>query len=340
MIPVPDTIPVHWLWFEVLLVVTFLLHLLLMNGLLGTSLISSFNFLRGKEFEKQSLSLPTLVALTVNFGIPPLLFIQVLYGNLFYSSTIIMALPWLLIIPLLIVAYYCTYIFVFKKEVSRNFAGINIIIASIILLYIGFMMTNNYTLMLVPESWKIYFENDSGKFLNLSEPTLIPRYLHFVVAAIAISGLWKSVVAKFKNLGEKNISIGLKIFAYTTIIQIVIGLWFLLTLPSEMIKNFMGNDVIATAVLILAIVSTLLSIFSALKGKLNITIITAIITVFLMILQREFLMRYYLNDIFKPEDMVVDSEYGSLIMFLITFIIGLIVLYYMIRMIFKSKAEV
>ena len=43
MIPVPDAIPVNWWWFEILLTATFFIHLLLMNSLLGSSLIGVYH---------------------------------------------------------------------------------------------------------------------------------------------------------------------------------------------------------------------------------------------------------------------------------------------------------
>ena len=97
IIPTADTIPVHWLWFQVLLIVTFFIHMILMNFLLGGSLLTAWDLLTGKVEKKASGSIPTLVALTVNFGVPPLLFVQVLYGHLFYSSSVMLAVPWILV---------------------------------------------------------------------------------------------------------------------------------------------------------------------------------------------------------------------------------------------------
>ncbi len=114
IIPTADTIPVHWLWFEVLLIFTFFIHMILMNFILGGSLLTVWDLLRGKLEKKASGSIPTLIALTVNFGVPPLLFVQVLYGHLFYTSSVMVAVPWILVIPVLILAYYGAYLFVKK----------------------------------------------------------------------------------------------------------------------------------------------------------------------------------------------------------------------------------
>ena len=122
IIPSADSIPVNWWWFQVLLIVTFLLHLILMNFILGGSLLSLWDVFRNKTFKKESMTIPTLIALTINLGVPPLLFLQVIYGNFFYTSSVIMASPWILVIPVLILAYYGAYIYVFKTKKAPVFA--------------------------------------------------------------------------------------------------------------------------------------------------------------------------------------------------------------------------
>ncbi len=146
IIPSVDAIPVHWLWFELLLILTFFIHMVLMNFLLGGTLLSVWDLLLGKPVKKASGALPTLVALTVNFGVPPLLFVQVLYGHLFYSSSVMVAVPWILVIPILILAYYAAYIFVRKAESAPGWSKGALVITSLFLLYIAFIFVNNNTL--------------------------------------------------------------------------------------------------------------------------------------------------------------------------------------------------
>ncbi len=51
LIPKPDPIPVAWGWFEVLLVLVFVLHLLFINSLAGTLVISFVGHLKGNPAE-------------------------------------------------------------------------------------------------------------------------------------------------------------------------------------------------------------------------------------------------------------------------------------------------
>ena len=49
-------------------------------------------------------------SMTITMGIPPLLFVQVLYGRFFYSSSISIGYPWLAIVGYLMVGFYALYL--------------------------------------------------------------------------------------------------------------------------------------------------------------------------------------------------------------------------------------
>src|SRR5262245_50672909 len=121
MIPViPDADPAGlpapvWL-LKLLLVVTFALHLVPMNLALGGGMVAVWSSLRARgragadaaeADSHRALAaglaklLPVATAFTITLGIAPLLFLQVLYGQLFYTSSVLMAWSWLAVIVLL-----------------------------------------------------------------------------------------------------------------------------------------------------------------------------------------------------------------------------------------------
>ncbi len=114
------------------------------------------NTLLSKEF---SYKWPYTIAFAVNMGVAPLLFVQVLYGQFIYSSSIMMAVWWLSIVVLLILAYYSAYIYDFKFDVLSGLRIFMIEISVGILLFVGFLFTNNMTLMLQPDKWSAFFNN-------------------------------------------------------------------------------------------------------------------------------------------------------------------------------------
>ena len=130
LIPLPDPIPVPWGWFKVLLILTFVLHLVLMNLMLGGGLLALFRLLRGGSPPREARSLPILVALTINLGVPPLLFLQVLFGHLFYTSSVLMAVWWISIIPVLMMS--SSALSMKRTPVNQNGSNMTALFATII----------------------------------------------------------------------------------------------------------------------------------------------------------------------------------------------------------------
>jgi hypothetical protein len=341
LIPTADTIPVHWLWFEVLLIVTFFIHMILMNFLLGGSLLTAWDLITGKLKKQATGSIPTLVALTVNFGVPPLLFIQVLYGHLFYSSSVMLAVPWILVIPILILAYYAAYIFVRRQDRSPGLSRAALIFTSLSLLYIAFLLVNNNVLSIRPDRWELYFNNPGGWNLNIGEPTLWPRYLHFVLAALAIGALGRAIAFRYSKLEEeeKQVQIrrNLKIFGWITLVQLAVGTWFWLTMPEAVWKTFMGGSLFATIMMASGWLLALLILHSAFTGRLQAAMILGGVLVLVMIIIRDLSRAAYLKEVFRPAQLENVNQVSPLVVFLLVFVVGLLLLYYMIRLLLKPK---
>ena len=92
----------------------FTLHAVPMNlwyaGLLVALLLHVVGNEHARRFAARLLrQMPVIVAVGVNLGIVPLLFVQLAYYKVFYPATILMAWFWLAIIGLLIPAYYGVY---------------------------------------------------------------------------------------------------------------------------------------------------------------------------------------------------------------------------------------
>ena len=344
LIPLPDTIPVNWWWFQILLLFTFLIHLLLMNFVLGGSLISLWDLLKGKPISNDAKSIPTMLALAVNFGIPPLLFVQVLYGHFFYTSSVMMAIAWIMVVPVLILAYYGAYIFTAKLEKAPLWSKISLSISALFLLIIAFIYVNNNTLALTPGRWGEYFKHSGGTFFNWGEQTLIPRYLHMVIGAIAIAGLGKAIYYHFYKKADPEkkkleISRGLKIFGWFTIIQIVMGVWFWMALPKDIMMLFMGKNIAYTIIMVVSWLLGLLILHAAFSGKLLTSTIYGTTTMVLMVIMRDLVRQAYLGDIFHPKDLIVTPQASPLIAFLLIFIVGLGAIFYMIKLITKPSIE-
>lgn len=345
LIPSPDTIPVPWGYFQFLLMLTFALHLLLMNSLVGSTGIILYAHLRGDEVHKRLASglgkvLPTLVAYTVTLGVAPLLFVQVLYGQFFYTSSILMGDFWLVVIPIVIAVYYGVYLYGFRLHATGRAGAVVVGLALLLLLAVAFILTNNMTMMLDPSAWQAYFADPHGTLLHLADPTLAPRYLHFVLGAGAIGGLFVAVFGKIRErtdpeMGPAAVRLGLRVFLVFTFAEAVVGFWFLGSLPREVMFLFMGRSAAATVLLAAGILLTVLVLLTGHRGKVVPTVVLAVGLVYVMTFLRDFVRTGFLSPVFSPRELLVTQEYGSMVMFAVTLVVGLAVLAWMIL---KAKA--
>ncbi|MEN2993736.1 MAG: hypothetical protein ABDH19_00100 [Thermodesulfovibrio sp.] len=339
LIPQSEPIPAPSEIFIFLEQLFFLIHIIIINSILGLSLIILYKWNKNQDFfdANKSIvkSIPILFAVGINMAIPALLFLQVVFGHLFYTSSILMGTFWILIIPFLIIAYYSSY-FHYKKFGASNYAKLSLFLVILIIFYIAFMFVNNLSMMERPEEWISYFSNRKGTILLWNVSSIPPRFLHFIVASLAIGGIVYGVY--FKKSSEEKLKEGLKIFAYATIIQIIIGFWFFLTLPENVIKKFIGKDIFATSVFLFGVVTAFLSVFFSLKGKLKLSLIFLTLTLVSMIINRYNLRVFHLSESFSVSQLKILPQWDVFAVFLVIFILGISVIIYMLKISFiKGK---
>jgi hypothetical protein len=346
LIPTPDQIPVGWGWFQLLLTLTFYLHILAMNVMLGTVIIA---FVQHFSSEGGSLpvsrqiskKLPYAIALAVNFGIAPLLFLQVIYGHFIYVSSVLMGVFWLSIMVLLILAYYSAYIYSYSYHKMRAGRMVTTGITTISLLIIGFFISNNMTMMMHPESWSRYFAHPGGFLLNLADPTLIPRYLHFVVSAVAVGGLaialfYNYQISRGRTEDQQWLRYGCNWFAGATIINFALGFWFFGVLPQGLIDASTLTGFLFSFFLIAAVITGALSIIAAMRYRPLIATWYTLATVLFMVLMRDFLRIAYLKPWFSPSELTIQPGYSPFILFLLFFIAGLVLIGWMLKTTFSA----
>jgi hypothetical protein len=350
-IPVPDSIPAAPWIFHGLETALFFVHILLVDAVLGMCLASLAIRLSRKREDAEGLVLgasratPVLTAWTVTAGVAPLLFLQVLYGHFFYTSSILMAFYFILVIPLIIVAYYALYA---RKRSATPYAPLAVAMtatATAVFLYIAFALSANVSLMLEPEGWKAYAANRSGTILPLGRPAFIPRYLHFVVGAVAVGGLAMAIVGRVRRgpgdaaRGTDAGRLGLRIFAWATVAESAGGIWFLAALPGDFPRRFMGGEAYPTIALSAGIVLGLAAMVLAFMGRLAPTMALAPASVLSMVLARDALRSMYLSPYFKESSLVVKPQYDVFALFMAVLAAGIALVLYMVRAGFRRTGE-
>ncbi|WP_461208422.1 hypothetical protein [Desulfocurvus sp. DL9XJH121] len=348
LIPKPDPIMLDWGWFQGLLDLTFMVHILLVNLTLGTAVVALFSIWSGQENTEPvgkdiSVRLPTVIALTVNFGVAPLLFLQTLYGHFFYVSDILMGWYWLAVPFVVMASYYLAYIYDFSFASLGGARGLVIGLCVLCLLAVGFLFVNNLTLMMSPERWSRYFDGP-GIFLNWSEPTLVPRYLHFVMASLAVGGLATALFYGRRSrrtapLSLEHVERGMKWFFRCTVLQMVVGVWFLLALKKDVMLWLMGGSVLGTVFFLASLAGAGLCLYAGWRRLPRLALFAVVLTVVCMSGVREIVRVGYMGPYFTPTELEVVPQYSPLVMFLLALVLGLGIVAYVLGLARKAVRE-
>jgi hypothetical protein len=357
--PLPQPAPPGLLW--ALLQLVFLLHLVAMNVVLGGSILAlHWRFSRRAEGAPHraalvaffAKALPVAVAAAVTLGVAPLLFVQVLYGRLFFTSSILMAWFWLAIIPLVILAHSGAYLLAFRGEApasrAREVAGL----VALLFAVVAFLQVSNATRALRPDTFlQTYRVSGRGLSLNLGDPTFWPRYLHVLLGAVAVAALGAALYGVLRRAHDAAFAAwairrGTAIFAVATAANVFVGMLFLLVQPRPILTRLVGGDARAMTLLALGILLgiavaglALLSLGAkdavrAAWGQVGLLAATLVI----MVLLRDEVRQLALRDAGFEHPAWVATQWGPLAAFAVLLVMAVVTIVWMTRTLARGKA--
>ena len=338
LIPALDPAPLPgppWL-FHVLWVVTFLIHLLFVNMVLGGSLLAA---LAGgasparREIQRFFVEANSwAISLAITFGVAPLLFVQVLLGRFFYSATILVAWAWLGLLGILMVAYYLNYVAKFRLRAGRNASAVLGIVA-VCFLVIALIQVVVSLLHMQPARWPAVADRFMAVF---ADPSLVARYLHFVLAATSMAAAaltWVAVRRAGKG-GDRDVlagmaRFGVKVALLTTVLQLIDGFALLLLLPKDVLLSFMRGGVATTLPLTvglgagIALLVVLAQISDPLAQPTKVRRVAELMmaAILFMIVTRHQVRDLYLAPSRATEQVAVVPQWDTFAMFLVSFLV-------------------
>lgn len=341
LLPAANALPAAPWFIRLLLDATFAVHVAFMNAMLGLCVIGFVRSLRrgGPRPEglgQQAGLTPSLTALAVNIGVAPLLFLQVLYGQFLYVSNTLMGVWWLSVFMAVMAAYALAYRQKYALHARRSNGTLVWGLMCLLFLGVALAQTHNALLLVRPDLWPGFLDQPDGRLLPWNDPTLLPRWLHFVTAGVAVGGLSLALMGRRRTRrhdpnGAQLTADGLAWFSRATMVQMAWGVWWLLALPRPTMLAFMGDDPLATALLGLGVAGGAASLMLAARGKVLATAATALGTVFTMIALRGVLRQLYLQPYFSQDGLSVRPEPGSVVMYLSCVLVSLLVVVWAAR---------
>ncbi|BBP42983.1 hypothetical protein [Thiosulfativibrio zosterae] len=210
----PAGVPTFPIIFMGLGVLTFALHILFVQIMLGTSAITIFgSFSQSPYWRRLAAAMLEIAKVSVSVaivvGVAPLLFVQVVYDPHWYTSNVLSA-DWVIgFIIILIFAYWAMYFYYFtngknKDKTAQPKARWSMMLSLALMLVVGFIMHSLTSQMLHPELWKEwYLQNGvldySGSQLHAYNPW---RFAFFISMAIPVTGAMLVTYRRFKMVRE------------------------------------------------------------------------------------------------------------------------------------------
>lgn len=348
----PMGVPFYPWMFQALMVLTFALHIIFVNLVIGGASLAMYGHIKGKEEPKwKRLSATLARASTVNLslaivlGVAPLLFVQVIYDPFWYFSNVLSgwwAMGFLLFIC---IAFLALYVFYLKRGENIEGYGFFGAIALVMLALTAITISALSVQSLHPEKWDSWYL--IGKHMNTAGTALhdlnIARLLHFIVPSFAITGIFLMLYSWYfeprKDFDHEYLTwvgkTGAKLALYFTLLQIVVGVWWLLTIPKNL--DFLTNPALLGGAAVGVV--TLVILVGAQKNPQKQAIpvaFVAFLAVLAMSITREVLRMEYLGKFnYSIYTYKLNLDWGSTFLFFATFVMGLIVISYPIIIAFK-----
>ncbi len=234
---------------QILQVLTWALHILFVYTSVGGLFVAIYGFTR-KDENWQRLAKATLelakvsVSLAIVLGVAPLLFYQVIYDPLWYSSANLSAAWYIMFIVLLLVGYYMIWGAYFMKG-KPSAATVFSILGVIFLLVVGFIIhVVNYQ-SLYPEKWVEWYTS-GGTTMNHSGWNIyafnIFRFLSFLVfPAASVTGIFMMLYGWYfsgrkdmdQNYLDWTAKVGAKLALVAGVPWIVTYVLYVFTTPAQ-----------------------------------------------------------------------------------------------------------
>jgi hypothetical protein len=253
-----------------------------------------------------------------------------------------MAWYWLTVVFLVMLGYYGIYWYQMQHDELGPTAAWVILLTAILFIKVAFLFTQNITTMLHPQNFYSLFVNGQvGTILAPVTLLTIARLAHFVVAAVALAGLGVALLsrrwqAESPELADWGRRYGVTWFMAGTLVQFLVGLWFLFGLPVEIRQALVGEK-LPVGLLVVGIFLALLALLTAPKNLL-VSSIAILGTVSVMAVLRHFVRIAYLRPYFDPHLLPVQGQWVVFSIFVVLLLAGLATVGWMLYVFYRPAA--
>jgi hypothetical protein len=193
----PLGFPFPTAFYLTLYVLTLVIHVIFMNYVLaGAGYLAAIGVgrwwgrLGGSEpsadvvFDILRDWMPFMLGAAITAGVAPLLFVQILYKENFYTANLLLFHRWMAILPVLIVGFYLLYVLK-GTWIGRQASWLAPLVgvgALACFVFTGYTWTENHLLSLDRPSCRGHYESGAMIYRN---PLIVPRFLMWAAGSVA-----------------------------------------------------------------------------------------------------------------------------------------------------------
>jgi hypothetical protein len=179
--------------FQLLLLITWAIHILFVTMALGSSVISIYGFIKGGDYQTRlarsaAKLTPSAVGLGIVSGIAPLLFVQVIYDPIWYASNALAGFWSVAFVFVVIGGYSLAYLFYMKGSPDGRLLW-SAVGSAALLAFAGWIMHVLSAVSIRPEEWTSWYApggevDTSGLSFHAYQ---LPRLTFLLVLQAALS---------------------------------------------------------------------------------------------------------------------------------------------------------
>ncbi len=288
--------------------------------------------------------LPLSLATAMTLGIAPLLFVQVLYGQFFYTANILMGWVWLGLLGVVIALFYVLWLgwIRVRRGGSGRIVGV---VAAGLMAVAALILVANATLTQSPDAWTAQRLRGPG-VPYMADPLFAPRWALALSAMLAGGGLF---AALFLHLGSGGRDAARPRVArlLTASVAGFVGMAAAavaaaVATPQDHARVLMGSSeaafvYAAAAGIALTGVLSLIACVRRTTAAMLAPAATMVATLLAVAAVRDALRRAALAEVFDLYAVPVHAQWSSFALFAVIFVLGLAYLAYLARVVFTAR---
>jgi hypothetical protein len=155
--------------------------------------------------------------------------------------------------------------------------------------------------------------------------------------AMGLLGWWRS--RKGDSEAGATTTRGLRVYAFATLFQFVVGALYLGTLPNQVLAKAAFENTAALAVFVISIATALCSVLYSMSDRPWHTAVTAVATIFFMVLFRYAVQSAYLEDYLSVPSPETVLQLSPMALFIVALIGGTAVVVYLLKLALRPGKE-